>query len=136
VNWALLGNSVVVSASAAALATALGFASAITACCAGSRLRNALLLCGAVALALPPFLVTNCWLHFLGQTGVWRSWLPFNVLSLPGTTWILAILLWPITFFLVWGAWQQLESSQLEIDPLVSGFTLLKHGLLWPRQRY
>jgi ABC-type Fe3+ transport system permease subunit/DNA-binding beta-propeller fold protein YncE len=134
VNWALLANSLLVSASATALAALFGLTVAICACCAGRRFSAVLLACGAMALALPPFLVTNCWLHFLGQTGVWRSWLPMNILSLPGATWILAMLLWPISFFLAWGAWQQLESSQLEIDPMVRGFTLIK-GVLLPLAR-
>ncbi len=134
-NWTLLANSLLVSASATLLAAVLGVAAALCACSIELRLRSILLVFGAVALALPPFLVTNCWLHFLGRTtGVWRGWLPLNILSLPGTIWILAMLLWPITFFLVWAAWQQLESSQLEIDPAVRGLTLLR-AVLFPLAR-
>ena len=72
-----------------------------------------------MALALPPFLVTNCWLHFLGLAGVWRGWLPLNIVSLGGTVWILSLLTWPITLLMVLSAWQRLEPSQLESDVAV-----------------
>jgi len=36
------------------------------------------------SLALPPFLVTNCWLDLLGYTGLWRRWLPLNIISVGG----------------------------------------------------
>ena len=83
------------------------------------------------ALALPPFLVANCWLHFLGHTGVWRGWLPFDIFSLPGTIWILSLLLWPISFFFVSGALRQLESNQIESDMEVTGRNFLR-ALLFP----
>ncbi len=87
-----------------------------------------------MALALPPFLVTNCWLHFLGYAGVWRGWLPLNIVSLGGTIWILSLLTWPITLLMVLSAWQRLEPSQLESDVAVSGWWLIR-GLLWPLGR-
>ena len=98
------------------------------------QLRSLAALAVQCALALPPFLVTNCWLHFLGLSGVWRSWLPLNIFSLGGTVWILALLLWPIPLLAVSSAWQRLEPAQLESDTAVTGWALIR-GLLLPLAR-
>jgi ABC-type Fe3+ transport system permease subunit/DNA-binding beta-propeller fold protein YncE len=130
----LLLNSLLVSGLAALLAAAFGLAAAL---CLGGLpgcWRNRLLAVAVMALALPPFLVTNCWLHCLGHSGVWRSWLPLNIVSLGGAIWILSLLTWPITLLAVRGAWQRLEPSQLESDPAVAGGALLG-GLLLPLAR-
>ena len=133
-NWHLLANSLLVSGLTALLATGFGLAAGI--CLAGlpPRARRALLATSVMTVALPPFLVTNCWLHFLGLAGVWRGWLPLNLLSPGGTVWVLSLLLWPIPLLAVWGAWQRLEPSQLECDPAVTGASLLQ-GLLLPLAR-
>jgi ABC-type Fe3+ transport system permease subunit len=69
-NWPLLQNSLVVSGGATLLALALGLAVALGLMGLPPRWRG-LGLAGAVtALALPPFLVTNTWLHYLGYSGV------------------------------------------------------------------
>ena len=133
-NFSLLQNSLLVSSAATLLAVVFGFLAALCSCGLPARLRNCVLAAGAITLALPPFLVTNSWLHFLGHTGVWRSWLPFNIVSPAGAVWILALLTWPVTLFLVWSAWQQIEPSQLEADPAVTGWLLLR-GLLLPVAR-
>jgi len=130
-NWTLLGNSLWVSALATVLAAGFGVASALWAAGLERRLRTILFAIAIVALALPPFLVTNCWLDLLGFTGVWNSWLPFKIMSLGGAVWILALLTWPITMLLVFGAWQQLEPAQLEADSMVAGWFLIR-GLLLP----
>src|SRR6266700_1950724 len=95
-NWTLLQNSLLVSGGATLLAVLVGFGAALWLVALPLAWRNRLLVLAIVALVLPPFLVTNCWLHFLGLTGVWRSWLPLNIYSLGGTIWILALLIWPI----------------------------------------
>jgi len=62
----LLANSLLVSGLATLLAVAFGLAAAL---CLGGLpgcWRNRLLAVAVMALALPPFLVTNCWLHYLG----------------------------------------------------------------------
>jgi ABC-type Fe3+ transport system permease subunit len=92
------------------------------------------MLWAVIALVLPPFLVTNCWLDLLGQNGTWRIWLPFNLYSLGGAVWLLTLLTWPITTLLVLGAWNRLESPQLESDPMLRGTALLQ-WLLWPMAR-
>src|SRR5437879_2240771 len=133
-NWLLLKNSLLVGVLTTRLATSLGFVVAL--CLMGLERggRNRLLAVAVMALALPPILVTNCWLHFLGYTGVWRSWLPLNIFSLGGTVWILSLMTWPITVLAVGSAWRRLEPSQLESDPAVTGWALIR-GLLWPLAR-
>ncbi len=133
-NWLLLKNSLLVSGLTTLLAVALGFVAALALAALERRGRNLLLAAAVVALALPPFLVTNCWLHYLGATGAWRAWLPLNPFSLGGTVWILVLLLWPITLWAVWGAWQRLEAAQLEADPAVTGWALIR-WLLFPLAR-
>src|SRR6201999_1390433 len=43
----------------------------------------------------------------------------------------LALLTWPITLIAVLGAWRRLEPTQLECDPALAGFSLVR-GLLLP----
>src|SRR5437899_2187013 len=104
-NWALLQNSLLVSALTTLFSVGCGFVAALYLSGLEARCRPRLLGIAIMALALPPFLVTNCWLHYLGQTGVWRAWLPFNIVSLGGTIWILSLLTWPISLLLIWSGW-------------------------------
>jgi ABC-type Fe3+ transport system permease subunit len=99
-----------------------------------ARWRSGLLLASVVALVLPPFLVTNCWLELLGNSGSWKYWLPLNIYSLGGTIWLLTLLTWPLTTLMTLGAWSRLEAPQLECDPMVRGGALIR-GLLWPIAR-
>jgi len=133
-NWLLLRNSLLVGGLTTILAAGFGFVAALWLAGLERRWRSCLLAVAVTALALPPFLVTNCWLHYLGLAGVWRGWLPLNIVSLGGTIWILSLMTWPITLLLVLGAWQKLEPAQLESDAAVSGGWLLR-GLLWPLGR-
>jgi ABC-type Fe3+ transport system permease subunit len=134
VNWLLLKNSLLVGGLTTLLAGSFGFLAALWLAGLEGRWRNRLLAVAVMALALPPFVVTNCWLHFLGFAGVWRGWLPLSIVSLGGTVWILSLLTWPITLLMVLSAWQRLEPSQLESDVAVSGWWLIR-GLLWPLGR-
>ena len=133
-NWSLLKNSLLVGGLAALLAVSFGVVAALWLAGLEKRWRNLFLAAAVIALALPPFLVTNCWLHFLGYAGVWRSWLPLNIFSLGGTVWILGLMTWPIALLAVGSAWRQLQPSQLESDPAVAGWALIR-GLLWPAGR-
>jgi ABC-type Fe3+ transport system permease subunit/DNA-binding beta-propeller fold protein YncE len=133
-NWSLLINSLLVSGLATLLALAFGFLGALCLATLPKHLRSLFLAAAIIALALPPFLVTNCWLHFLGHTGVWHSWLPLNIISLGGTVCILSLLLWPIPLLVALSAWHRLQPAQLESDMAVTGWALIR-GLLFPLAR-
>jgi ABC-type Fe3+ transport system permease subunit/DNA-binding beta-propeller fold protein YncE len=133
-NWTLLQNSLLVSGLTTLLSVAFGFAAALWLTGLENKWRLGWLAVAIFALSLPPFLVTNCWLHYLGRAGVWHRWLPFDIFSLGGTAWILALLTWPITLFATLGAWQRLEAVQLESDMAVTGTAFIR-GLLWPLAR-
>jgi iron(III) transport system permease protein len=130
VNWLLLQNSLLVAGTTTAVAVGFGLLAALWLAGLEKVWRNVFLALTIVALALPPFLVTNCWLDLLGEMGVWRSWLPLNIFSLNGSVLILSLLLWPITTLLVLNGWRRLEVEQLECDPALSGFSLLRVLLL------
>src|SRR5580693_3118079 len=129
-NWTLLQNSLLVSAVTTALSVALGLVAAMWIAGLEPRWRSRWLAVSVAALCLPPFLVTNCWLYFLGHGGVWHRWLPLNLYSFGGTVWLLALLTWPVTLLAVLGSWQRLEAPQLESDPAVTGFALIRCLLL------
>ena len=129
-NWPLLQNSLLVSATTTLLALALGFMAALWLAGAERRWRSIGLIASIAALAMPPFHVTNCWLDLLGANGVLRCWLPLNIFSLPGAAWILALLLWPITTLAVWSRWERLEPELLEAEPALRGAALIRHLLL------
>ena len=133
-NWLLLLNSLLVAGGTTLLAASLGFVAALALNAASARGRRVWLGMMIASLALPPFLVTNCWLDLLGGNGVLRRWLPLNIYSLGGTVMLLALLMWPITALLVSGAWRKLEASQFEGDPALRGGALLR-WLLWPAAR-
>jgi len=130
-NWTLLQNSLLVSTLATLLSVGIGFLAALWLSALEGRWRDRMLLAAVVALVLPPFLVTNCWLYLLGYTGVLKRWLPLNIYSLGATVWILALLTWPIALLFVLGAWQRLEPGLLEADTALTG-TALVRWLLWP----
>lgn len=83
-----------------------------------------------MALVLPPFVVANCWIDLLGQTGIAKAWLPLNIYSLGGTVWLLVLLMWPISFLLVSAAWRRVERAQLEVDSMLRGSALIRWLLL------
>jgi iron(III) transport system permease protein len=126
-NWTLLANSLLVALATAVFALGLGFMVALFAA-SMPRAARRLVLAGCIAvLALPSFLVTNCWIDLFGTNGV----LPLNIFSLAGVIWILVLMLWPIPALAIWSAWQKLEPVHFEIDPALRGFKLIKL-LLWP----
>src|SRR4051794_4047467 len=123
-----------VSAGAATGASLLGLVVALWATALGKRWQHAVLLLAITVLALPPFLITNCWLHYLGNAGVWQGWLPWRIYSLPGAAWILTLMLWPVPFLAVWTSWKALGGGQLEADLSLRGAALFR-WLLWPMAR-
>ena len=133
-NWRLLGNSLIVSAATTLLACAFGFCAAVCLSAFPNRTRRMALVVSVLALMLPPFLATNCWIHLLGANGVWRAWLPLNIYSMPGVIWILSLMYWPITLLLVLGAWQKLERAYFEADPALRSLSVIR-WLLLPASR-
>ena len=129
-NWTLVLNSLLVSGAATAGAVAGGFFAALWLAGLEARWRPAFFAAAVAALVLPPFLVVNCWIELLGERGLWRPWLPWNIYSLGGTVWVLILLTWPVTFFLVSGAWRRAQAGQLEADPQLRGAALLRWLLL------
>ncbi|MEO6337809.1 MAG: hypothetical protein ABIP71_13420, partial [Verrucomicrobiota bacterium] len=91
-NWTLLQNSLLVSGLTTLFSVLLGFFSALWLTGLEKRWRKIFLAFAILTLALPAFLVTNCWLDLLGLTGIWRSWLPLNIFSLGGAIWILSLM--------------------------------------------
>ena len=129
-NWTLLQNSLLVSGATTALSLVLGWIVAIF-LTGLSPLWRRLLLAGTLAtLALPPFLVTNSWIHLLGQNGVARDFIPLNIFSLGGTAGILVLLSWPFVTLFVAAALQGLPSSYFEADPALRGRALLRWLLI------
>jgi ABC-type Fe3+ transport system permease subunit/sugar lactone lactonase YvrE len=129
VNWPLLCNSLLLASLTAGTTLLLGAAAALWLLGLPGRGQRAFLLGAVVALALPPFVVANAWLRWLGPTGVWRDWLPWNLYSLGGAVWVLSLMFW-----LLWGAWQRVQGSQLECEPSLTGLRLVR-WLLWPAAR-
>lgn len=130
-TWTLLQNSLLFSSLATALALACGGAAALCLSGLAGTLRLIGLGVAAGALALPPFVATNCWLDLFGQAGAWRAWLPLHVYSLPAAAGVMALLLWPVSALLTFGAWQKLDPALFEADPRLRGGRLLR-GLLLP----
>src|SRR3954470_11156584 len=129
-NWVLLRNSLMVAGGTVVLATCMGWFVAARMISTGEKRRRVLVLLSIITLALPPFLVTNSWLDLLGEAGAWRKWLPVTVNTVPGTVWVLALLLWPISALTIFSAWSRLETAQLESDLAVRGWALMRHLLM------
>lgn len=130
-TWSLLQNSLLFSGLTTALALVGGVAAALLLSGLSGTARLIGLSLAAGALALPPFVATNCWLDLFGQAGAWSAWLPLNVYSLPAAAGVMALLLWPVSALLTFGAWQKLDPALFEADPRLRGGRLWR-GLLLP----
>ncbi len=86
-----------------------------------------------LVLALPAFLTVNAWMDLLGAGGCLRG-LSLNLFSLPGTVFVLGLMLWPVVALLVLAAWRLLPAEYLECDPVCRGGLLVRH-VLWPAAR-
>jgi iron(III) transport system permease protein len=126
----LLANSLITSGAATALAVVFGFAAALFVSALPARAQWTLLVLAIVAFALPPFAVVNAWLHYVGATGTWRKWLDVNIFTMWGAAWLIALMLWPITFAAVWSAWKKLDLANFEAEPSIAGWVLVRWLLL------
>src|SRR5258705_4279191 len=130
----LLKNSFVTAFLETVLAGLFGLAAAFAVTTVPNRLRRAIVITSLIALAIPPFVVVNCWLHYFGNVGAWRNWLPISIFSIWGATWLLSLLLWPITLLASLSAWSALDRAHFEAEPALRGFKLFR-WLLWPAAR-
>lgn len=133
-NWLLLQNSVMVAGGTALVSAVFGYAAAVFAAAVGERIHKILFGLALVNLALPSFLVTNAWLELLGQGGLWRRWLPVNIYSLGGVIGILCATLWPITFLMVRASFSRLQPGQIEAEPALREWRLIR-WLMLPASR-
>lgn len=133
-NSALFQNSLFLSAAVTLFALTAGSIVALAFTAFTGRIRSVVLAAAAITLVLPPFLVTQCWIHLAGDTGLLKPWIPFRIYSIWGTIWILTLLHWPIAFFLVATSWKQLDRSLFECDSQLRGWQLIR-WLLIPAAR-
>jgi iron(III) transport system permease protein len=133
-NWTLLANSFLVAGASTLLALMAGLAVAAAITASTGWRRQILIALTISVLALPAFLVTNCWIDLLGANGRLHSLLPVNIFSLAGVVLVLGLLLWPIPALGIFCAWQKLEKEQFEIDAAMRGAHLIRF-LLWPAAR-
>jgi len=127
-SWMLLQNSLAVAGGATLLALLLGVLSACFAAAAPRRARQAFMAMAGAAFITPPFLVTNTWLDYFGLAGAWRGWIDFNLYSFGGTILLIALLLWPVSFFLVLSGLMRMPGALLEQEPLLRGGALLQRA--------
>src|SRR5688500_16946008 len=120
-TWTVLQNSVLLALGVATLTLLLGTVCATWTQSVSRQYAFAVTASAAIALALPPFLVANTWMHFFGLNGVWRSIFNFNLYSWPGAVVLMTLLFWPVTFFLVRASLSRLETERMEADPLLKG---------------
>lgn len=133
-NWSILQHSLLLAYGVAKMSLLMGAICAIWAQTLSPRVNAAVTGLAATALALPPFLIANTWMHFFGLTGVWRKWIDFDIYSWAGAVLLMTLLLWPVTYFLVRSALSRLETEQLEADPLLRGWRLIR-WILFPHLR-
>lgn len=133
-SWLLIQNSLLIAVCTSVLASGAGFVCGLWTAALPGHWRKLVVGLAILAVAMPPFLITNCWLDLLGWTGKWKPWLPVNLYSPAGVVWLLSLWLWPIGFIAALSAWTQLESALLETDPALTGAALIR-WLLWPMAR-
>lgn len=133
-NWSVFKHSILLAYGVAKMSLTLGALCAIWAQTLGRRANFAITALAAIALALPPFLIANTWMHFFGLNGVWRKWIDFDLYSWGGAILLMVLLLWPVTFFLVRASLSRLETERIEADPLLKGWKLIRY-VLFPHLR-
>jgi len=131
-NWVLLQNSLLLATGTTLLCLLLGMAGAVALLTCRPTARRIWLGASVLGMALPPFLVTNCWMDLADPLGLGLDHEGlFSLYSLPGAVLVLAGLTWPVTLLFVWSAWQRLDPSHLEQDSVLTGWALIR-WVLWP----
>ena len=113
-SWLLFQNSLLVAGATTLVAAVLGMSFSLFAAGLKRPFRFTVATGGAIALILPPFLVSNTWLHYFGLSGTLRWMVDFNIYSLEGTVLLLVLQLWPIPFFFSFAAIQRIDRDYLE----------------------
>ncbi|MCB1126418.1 MAG: 6-bladed beta-propeller, partial [Verrucomicrobiae bacterium] len=129
-SWTLLQNSLWLGLLTTGLATLLGLGVALAAAGLSPTGRLLVLIAAGTVLALPPFLVTNCWMALLGHAGILRPWVPFSLYSFGGAVLLLSLMLWPVVAITTLAAWKRLDAPLLEAEPALGGLALFRHLLL------
>ncbi len=126
-----LWNTLWVAGGAAVLAGAMGWCFALAWLGASTGWRRLGLILAGATLALPPFLVANCWLEV---SSGWRlTWGAEHsaVALLPLTAVVLGAMHWPIPALLAMGLWSRVERSTLEAMPGLHSWRVMRE-VLWP----
>jgi iron(III) transport system permease protein len=130
----LLKNSLVTAGIATLLAVLFGLVAALAMATMPTRARRVAVILSLLALAIPPFMVVNCWLYYFGNAGAWRNWFPIDIFSIWGAAWLLSLSFWPITLLAALSAWRGLDRAHFEAEPALRDFNLFR-WLLWPAAR-
>jgi ABC-type Fe3+ transport system permease subunit/sugar lactone lactonase YvrE len=126
-----LWNTIWVAGGAAILAGTMGVCAALAWLGASARWRRWGLVVAGATLALPPFLLANCWLEI---SSAWRlAWGAEHsaIALLPLTALVLGSMHWPIPALLAVGSWSRIERTTLEAMPGLRGWRLMRE-VLWP----
>ncbi len=120
-------NSLMVAAGATAMAVWLGCGVALFWVGSGRAMRRGLEILAGVVLAMPPFLVANCWLEL---TAGWRlDWGGERSATafLPVTSGVLALLTWPVPAIAGMAALGRVERGVLEVMPGMGAMRCIRH---------
>ena len=110
-SWALLFNSLALALPVTLATVTVGWLAALFIASSRGGAQLLALVGVIVSLALPPFLVVNAWLGLLGNVGVLKPWLPFDIYSHGGVVWVLTLMLWPLPCLMSLGALKRLTAE-------------------------
>lgn len=126
-----LWNSLLVAGGATALAVLLGCGVALFWVGSGAGIRRGLEVLAGMTLAMPPFLVANCWLELSAgwrlEWGGERSTTAF----LPLTAAVLALMTWPVPALAGMAALGRVERGVLEVMSGMGAKGCIRH-VAWP----
>ncbi len=127
-------NSFVVSVTACVVAFTLGWSVALTMGGSGASGRKWWAVFSAVALAMPPFVVANCWLEVSQSLRGAGTFPGSSAMGLGLTSLVLGLMLWPVFAGLAVVSWQSIPSALIEAEPRLRGWRF-QRDLLWPATR-
>jgi len=124
-------NTLAVAVAATAVAVMTGCLVALCWAGAGARGRRLLEISAGAALAMPPFLVANCWLDL--TSGYRMDWGGERAATafLPLTAWVLGGLTWPVPAICAMASVGRVERGSLEVLTGLGGWGQIRH-VAWP----